>query len=103
MKLKYPVTIQRPSYTGLNGEIKHPKPITLDEIDITIVDNAKRRHASAQIRTCPRPLVLWQGEDYDAAGDYTQAQAEARLLEVLGPDLKAGLEGLFLPSARPTR
>lgn len=32
----------------------------------------------------PRSILLWSGDEYDAAGDYTQAQAEARVLEVLG-------------------
>lgn len=43
-----------------------------------------------------RTLTIWEGDAYDAAGDYTQAQAEARILEVLGPDIKAGLERLFV-------
>jgi hypothetical protein len=30
--------------------------------------------------------LLWSGSDYDTAGDYTQAQLEARVLEVLGND-----------------
>ncbi len=32
----------------------------------------------------PRHILLWADEAYDAAGDYTQAQVEARVLEVLG-------------------
>lgn len=32
----------------------------------------------------PRSILLWSGDEYDAVGDYTQAQAEARVLEVLG-------------------
>jgi hypothetical protein len=96
MNLASPVTIQRPSYVGLNGEVKQPLPLTLTELDITIIDNAKQRRASAQIRPCPRPVILWEKEAYDAAGDYTQAQVEARVLELLGSDVKAGLEALFV-------
>jgi hypothetical protein len=54
----------------------------------------------AQIRPCPHSIVLWQNADYDAAGDYTQQQAEARVLAVLGEDIKAGLEKLFAPPVR---
>lgn len=32
----------------------------------------------------PRHILLWADDAYDAAGDYTQAQVEARVLEVLG-------------------
>lgn len=99
MNLANPVTIQPPTITRANGEVRVQKPITLTELDVTIIDNSKRKSCMAQIRPCPRPLVLWSGAAYDAAGDYTQAQAEARILEVLGPDLKAGLEKLFVPPA----
>jgi hypothetical protein len=96
MILQSPVTIQPPAITRANGEIRVQNPITLDELDITIIDNAKRRQAAAQIRPCPRPVILWEKEAYDAAGDYTQEQAEARVLEVLGSDVKAALEALFV-------
>lgn len=33
-------------------------------------------------------ITLWSGDEYDAIGDYTQAQVEARVLEVVG-DLAA--------------
>jgi hypothetical protein len=55
----------------------------------------------AQIRPCPHPIILWEGDAYDIAGDYTQAQVEARVLAVLGKNIKAGLERLFVPPARP--
>jgi len=98
MNLPAPVTIQPPTITRANGEVRVQKPITLSALDVTIIDNAMRKTCVAQVRPCPYPLMLWQKEAYDAAGDYTQAQAEARVLELLGPDIKAGLERLF---ARP--
>ena len=97
MILPAPITIQPPTITRSTGEVRVQKPITLTELDITILDNAKRKSVVAQVRPCPRPLVLWEKAAYDAAGDYTQAQAEARILEVLGPDIQAGLEALFVP------
>jgi hypothetical protein len=100
MNLPAPITIQPPTITRSNGEVRVQRPITLTELDITIIDNAKRKSVVAQIRPCPRPLVLWEKAAYDSAGDYTQAQVEARVLEVLGSDIKAGLEALFV---RPVR
>jgi hypothetical protein len=99
MNLPAPVTIQPPTITRSTGEVRVQKPITLTELDITIIDNAKRKSVVAQIRPCPRPLVLWEKAAYDSAGDYTQAQVEARVLELLGSDVKAGLEALFVRSA----
>ena len=101
MNLPAPVTIQPPTITRANGEVRVQKPITLSVLDVTIIDNATRKYCAAQVRPCPFPLVLWQKEAYDAAGDYTQAQVEARVLELLGPDIKAGLERLFVPPQRP--
>jgi hypothetical protein len=101
MNLPAPVTIQPPSFTRSTGEVRTFQPITLTELEITIIDNAKRKSCVAQIRPCPHPIILWEGDAYDIAGDYTQAQVEARVLAVLGKNIKAGLERLFVPPARP--
>jgi hypothetical protein len=103
MNLPNPVTIQPPTITRANGEVRVQKPITLSSLDVTIIDNATRKSVVAQIRPCPRPLVLWEGDAYAAAGDYTQVQVEARVLELLGSDVKTSLEGLFLPPVPPVK
>jgi hypothetical protein len=100
MNLPQPVTIQPPTITRSTGEVRVQKPITVTELDITIIDNSKRKSCVARIRPCPYLVTLWSGTAYDAAGDYTQAQAEARVLQLLGPDIKAGLEALFVPPVR---
>ncbi len=103
MNLANPVTIQPPTITRANGEVRVQKPIILSSLDVTIIDSSTRKSAVAQIRPCPQPLVLWTNEAYDAAGDYTQAQVESRVLELLGSDIKVGLEKLFVPPAPPVR
>lgn len=95
MVLDPPVTIQPPPYTRRDGTVRTYQPVTIAELDVTLIDSVKRRVVSARLLPCPRPLVLWQGDDYDEAGDYTQAEAEERVLELLGPDIQAGLESLF--------
>lgn len=72
----------------------HP-PRTLFSLDVMLHDNADRKVVAASIFGANKRLTLWGGSDYDEAGDYTQAEAEARILELLGPDIKAGLERLF--------
>jgi hypothetical protein len=103
MILSNPITITPPAITKADGTVKTFNPITLTELDVTIIDNAKRKSVMAQLRPVPRPILLWEKAAYDAAGDYTQAQVEARITELLGDDPKSVLEGLFLPPVRPTR
>jgi hypothetical protein len=100
MQLASPVTITPPSFTRSTGEVRTFEPITLTALEVAVIDNATRKTCTAQIRPCAQHIVLWEGAAYDAAGDYTQAQVDARVLEVLGSDIKAGLEALFVPSAR---
>lgn len=97
MNLASPITVTPPSFTRSNGEVRTFNPITLNKLDLTIIDNVKRKSTVVQIRPFPRPLVLWENEAYDAAGDYTQAQVEAKVTELLGNDPKSALEALFLP------
>lgn len=44
-----------------------------------------------------RPLVLWSGADYDAAGQFTDAQVDARVNELLGADPVATIIALINP------
>jgi hypothetical protein len=96
MNLSRPVTIHPPAITRASGEVRTFQPITLTELDVTIIDNAKTKTCVARIRPCPQAIALWEGAAYDTAGDYTQSQVEARVLELLGSDVKAGLEAMFV-------
>jgi hypothetical protein len=94
MQLPEPVSISFPPISLPNGESFTRDPVVLTELEVTISDNATRRICEAVVLNGVR-FPLWRGPEYDAAGDYTQAQAEARVLEVLGPDIKAGIESLL--------
>jgi len=95
-----PPTIHRPARDGQPAQERVQKPITLSKLDVTTIDNSERRSCVARIAPCPFQLTLWEGAAYDAAGNYTQADVEARVLSLLGADIKAGLEALFVPPAR---
>lgn len=103
MNLTSPISVQPPSISKNDGSIKTFNPITINELDYTIFDNVKRQICSVRINPCPYPLVLWKDTDYNNIGDYTTAQVESRILELLGSDIKSGLENLFVPPARPVR
>lgn len=68
--------------------------LTMSRLNLLLVDDAVQQTVVAFIRPLPKPLLLWAGPDYAAAGDYTQAQAEARILVLLGDDIAAGLAQL---------
>ena len=75
----------------LTIRLRNGQTITRDTFNLIITDDSRSRRAVAQLLPVSKPFTLWHGAAYDAAGDYTQAQAEARLLEVLGPDPAASL------------
>jgi len=100
MNLNNPITIQPPTITRSNGEVRVQKPITINELDYTIFDNIKRKTCMVRIVPCPYPLVLWKDTDYTNIGDYTTAQVEDRINELLGDNPVGVLEGLFVPPQR---
>ena len=55
--------------------------------ELVLSDNKDRKYVTATFRTNlgqhPRPVLLWKGDAYDAAGDWKQDEAEARLIELL--------------------
>jgi hypothetical protein len=106
MKLQTPVTVQPPTiYRPARGnepaQERVQKPLVLTELDVTTVDNEKRKLAIARIHPFHKQITLWEGEEYDAAGAYSTAAVEARVLSLLGADIKAGLEALFIQSVKP--
>jgi len=95
MKLPFPVTITPPPYSDGTGKVTQPEPIVLDTLNITYMDTPSNNSLSARIDRIPTNLILYSGEEYTSAGDWTQQQAELRVLEVLGSDPAAKLRSLF--------
>lgn len=75
----------------LTIRLRNGQTIAQSEFRLILTDDSHSRRVVAQLLPVSKPFTLWQGDSYEAAGDYTQAQAEARLLEVLGPDPAAAL------------
>jgi len=75
------------------------QPIIVEEIDWSVsYDNSKKEAYVAFYAPIGRRMTLWKGEEYDAAGQFTDAQVDARVAELLGEDLSAGLHRLFDPN-----
>ncbi len=84
MQINNPIIVNVDPIKKRDGTFKTMLPITLNSLDFIIIDDNKKQTCSVMIRPFPKPLLLWAGEEYTLAGDYTQAQVENRLLEVLG-------------------
>jgi len=76
--------------------IVNDQQIEMSDVDIMTMDHASRKVVLARLGPMFRPLVLWRGNDYDTAGDYTQAQVEAKILELLGDNPQETLQSLVI-------
>jgi hypothetical protein len=88
--LESPITIQLPSI----GSFKF-KPITITEIDYSVSYSNSQKMAVAKINGFGRFLQLWIGSEYDAIGQFTDADVDARVALLLGPDYAQGIRNLF--------
>ena len=70
--------------------------ITLSDLDIVILDHNIKKIVIARLSLFLKPIVLWRGDQYENVGDYTQAQVEARILELLGDDIQTFLQPLVI-------
>lgn len=75
----------------LTIRLRNGQTITQSAFRLILTDDSYSRRVVAQLLPVSKPFTLWHGAAYDAAGDYTQAAAEARLREVLGSDPAAML------------
>ena len=74
------ITLTTPLSIVTQPEIKK----TLTEIKIErIVDRNQEKKVIAFLVDYPRELVLWADDEYVAIGDWTQAQAESKIVELL--------------------
>lgn len=100
MNLDQPIVVNANPMKKSDGSYKTLPPITLNSLNFIILDDVNKKTCSVRIKPFPIPLVLWSGSDYDVAGDYTQAQLETRLLQVLGNDPAEILKNL-VPTYAP--
>jgi hypothetical protein len=95
MKLKEPVIITPPPYTNGKGEIINPPAIEFNNLEISYIDSPYRKVLEARINRIPNTFNLFAGDEYTKIGEWTQAQAEEKVLEFLGDQPGKKLRGLF--------
>ena len=96
-QLTAPITVTPPSITKADGTVKTFDPIVFSAIDYSVFYDDARKVASAVIKGVNRQIVLWQGAAYDAAGQWTDSDTDARVKEVLGSDPASFLTDLLAP------
>lgn len=96
MKLNNTITLQPPPYTDSStNKVVTPDPIVLDSLDITYTDNPLSKTVTMAVKNVPSSVILLRGQEYDDAGDYTQAQIETVVKNYLGDNPQEFLQGLF--------
>lgn len=96
MKLNQTITINPPPYTDQNtNQIVNPPAIVIDTLDVTYSDNPLNRTVYAGIKNIPSSIPLLSGDEYTAAGDYSQSFIETKLKNYLGEDPAKTLRSLF--------
>lgn len=84
MNLNQPITID------VNN-----KTVKFNDLKLVIIDNSDKKSVKVYIHPCRKLLTLWENEAYDAIGDYTQAQVETKVKELLGENIGAKLLELW--------
>lgn len=71
--------------------------LALEELNLIVIDRSHAKLVTVSIHPLAKQIPLWRGPDYDKAGDYTQAQIEARISEILNFDnkLEENIQHLF--------
>lgn len=96
MQLSNPITLTPPPYTDTStNKVVQPESIVLSNLDVTYSDNPNSKTVTISIKGVPSTIILLRGHEYDAAGDYSQAQIEDYLRKYLGHDPQATLQALF--------
>lgn len=95
MILSSPITIQPPKQSDNTGKVITPPPLEFSILDVTYHDNPINKTVVATIRNIPGQIFLLRGDEYVAAGDYTQTFIENKLRQELGDDPAKTLRALF--------
>ena len=67
-----------------NVTVRQAESITLSEVTVLRwVDRPSDKVVLAFVQEINNPITLWEGSAYDLIGDWTEAQANTRLAEVI--------------------
>lgn len=84
-----------PPYTDQNGNYIVPEEKTYDILDITYIDNPFQKKYMLRINGFQSLLTLWDGNEYDNAGDISKSIANIKFKQLLGNDPGKLLQTLY--------
>lgn len=96
MQLNNPITIQQPPYTGPDGKIVTPDPVTYSALDVTYIIRANGQTIYAQIAGIPSPILIVDNSNFSILSDNLNlASLETLTKSKLGNDPQSFLQSLF--------
>jgi hypothetical protein len=100
IRLDNPVSIQKPAYTDPHtNKVVIPEPFEVQDLQVVFYEREHNKILGAQILGFQNPVNLYGAEAYDALGDNRSLSAlKQKVIEIIGPDPKSFLQGLFPPT-----
>lgn len=99
--LEQPITLKIPAFKDKTGKIIPERTTEISEkLDVFYTDLAQRKMITATFKSAPTPVILFQGENYEAVSDtWNKQMARDKLLERIGSiNLQTFLQNLFPPT-----
>jgi hypothetical protein len=89
------LVIVPPPHSDQSGAVIQPPNIVIGQAKITYIDTPHLKTLAVRLESVPAMVTLYKDAAYDEAGNWTEEQAEARLLEILGSEPAVYLRKLF--------
>ena len=96
MQLDKPITLQQPPYTGPNGKLVTPDPVTYSYLDLSYIIRPNSQTVYAQINGIPSPVLIVDSTNFLALSENLNlSQLETLTRAKLGDDPQAFLQNSF--------
>jgi|TARA_B100001094_G_scaffold327729_1_gene386572 hypothetical protein len=101
MKLSQPITLQKPPETDAKGNRLEHAPFTVDELNPVFQINLQHNYVSvffeakSPAERIEGNMIVVSGNQFTDDSVFTPSQLQIKLLEKLGDDPQATLQGLF--------
>jgi hypothetical protein len=79
------ITFKKPTDVLFPNKEKGPfNPLKLNSLDWSVTYNNTDKIAFVVFNGINRKLTLWEGKEYDNAGEFTDADVDARVIKLIG-------------------
>lgn len=95
MLLEKEVTVYPPLYSDNSGKVIEPKPLVLQKLNVSYVDEPFNKKYYAKIGGFPISVILYANKDYDSLETIDKNIGQNKLKETMGEDPAKFLRSLF--------